>query len=105
MKTINHKGKTTTAAITVVATLAVLVSARLAQAAPQAHLLRIEPRGPMAEPVLTTVIDLVNVKRLSSVSAQCAALTGDAQLGCLADGLLKPQAQYVPYQFPEKMPC
>src|SRR6185369_2325314 len=53
-------------------------------------------------PVLTTVIELVQNKRLSEAIAECAALRGDAQLDCQSDKLEAPQALYAPIApFPE----
>src|SRR5262245_38466281 len=57
------------------------VTARRASAAPEAHILRVDPRASQAEgaPVLTTVVELVQNKRLSEAIAECASLRGDAQ--------------------------
>jgi hypothetical protein len=77
---------------------------RLAVAAPEAHVLRIDPRASQTEgaPVLTTVIELVQNKRLSEAIAECAAMRGDAQLDCQSDKLEAPQALYSPIApFPE----
>ena len=76
-----------------------------AAAAPEAHILRIDPRASQAEgaPVLTTVIELVQNKRLSEAIAECASLRGDAQLDCQSEKLEAPQALYSPFApFPEK---
>jgi hypothetical protein len=77
---------------------------RWAAAAPEAHVLRIDPRASQTEgaPVLTTVIELVQNKRLSEAIAECAALRGDPQLDCQSDKLEAPQALYSPIApFPE----
>src|SRR5215208_1734869 len=77
---------------------------RRASAAPEAHILRIDPRASQAEgsPVLTTVIELVQNKRLSEAIADCAPLRGDAQLDCQSEKLEAPQALYSPIApFPE----
>jgi hypothetical protein len=77
---------------------------RAAMAAPEAHVLRIDPRASQTEgaPVLTTVIELVQNKRLSEAIAECASLRGDAQLDCQSDKLEAPQALYSPIApFPE----
>jgi hypothetical protein len=77
---------------------------RSAAAAPEAHVLRIDPRASQTEgaPVLTTVIELVQNKRLSEAIAECASLRGDAQLDCQSDKLEAPQALYSPIApFPE----
>ena len=78
--------------------------ARRAVAAPEAHVLRIDPRASQTEgaPVLTTVIELVQNKRLSEAIAECAAMRGDAQLDCQSEKLEAPQALYSPIApFPE----
>jgi len=77
---------------------------RRAFAAPEAHLLRIDPRASQAEgaPVLTTVVELVQNKRLSEAIADCASLRGDAQIDCQSEKLEAPQALYSPIApFPE----
>jgi len=82
----------------------VLVPLRRASAAPEAHILRLDPRASQAEgaPVLTTVIELVQNKRLSEAIAACASLRGDAQLDCQSEKLEAPQALYAPIApFPE----
>ncbi len=78
------------------------LAATAAHAAPQAKILRIDPRAALVDgaPMLTTVIDLVQHKALSDVTSQCAALTGNASLDCMADNLEKPQALYDPFKFP-----
>jgi hypothetical protein len=81
-----------------------LLLTRRAAAAPEAHILRIDPRVSQAEgsPVLTTVIELVQNKRLSEAIADCAPLRGDAQLDCQSEKLEAPQALYSPIApFPE----
>ena len=77
---------------------------RFAAAAPEAHLLRIDPRASQTEgaPVLTTVIELVQNKRFNDAVAECAAMRGDAQLDCQSDKLEAPQSLYSPIApFPE----
>ena len=77
---------------------------RRAAAAPEAHILRIDPRASQAEgaPILTTVIELVQNKRMSEAIAECASLRGDAQLDCQSEKLEAPQALYSPIApFPE----
>jgi hypothetical protein len=89
-------------AVVLVALLLVLT--RRASAAPEAHILRIDPRASQSEgsPVLTTVIELVQNKRLSEAIAECAPLRGDAQLDCQSEKLEAPQALYSPIApFPE----
>lgn len=50
-------------------------------------------------PVLTTVIELVQTKPFSQVTSKCAELTGDANLDCVSDVLLKPEALYTPLKW------
>ena len=90
--------------LTLLALLALLLCAHGASAAPEAHILRIDPRASLegGEPLLTTVIELVQHKRMSSGTANCAQRTGNANFDCLADEIEKPQALYAPFKFPEK---
>ena len=83
--------------------LALLV-VRPAAAAPEAHILRIDPRASMVDgsPLLTTVIELVQNKRMSDITGQCAMETGNAQLDCIANLLERPEALYSTFAFPEK---
>src|SRR5262245_16673880 len=90
--------------LTAVVLVALFFLTRRASAAPEAHILRIDPRASQAEgaPVLTTVIELVQNKRLSEAIADCAPLRGDAQLDCQSEKLEAPQALYSPIApFPE----
>jgi hypothetical protein len=77
--------------------------ARAARAAPQAHILRIDPRTGMSngKPTLTTVIEVVQFKPLSEVLAPCAGVTGAAVLSCFSSQLEKPGALWDPFPFPE----
>src|SRR6185369_12158479 len=89
----------------VVLSALLLVLSRRATAAPEAHILRIDPRASLSEgsPVLTSVIELVQNKRLSEAIAECASLRGDAQLDCQSEKLEAPQALYSPIApFPDK---
>lgn len=83
--------------------LVVIFATGTAGAAPQAKILRIDPRASLEDgaPVLTTVIDLVQFKALSDITARCATFTGNANLDCMANALEKPQALYDPFKFPE----
>jgi hypothetical protein len=76
---------------------------RSAVGAPEAHILRIDPRAATVDgsPVLTTVVEVVQNKRMSDVTAPCAQLAGDANLDCVADALDK-QPLYSVFDFPEK---
>jgi hypothetical protein len=88
----------------VVALLVLLFGLGGAWAAPEAHILRIDPRAAMVDgaPVLTTVVELVQQKRMSDITSKCAALTGNAAFDCMADELEKPGALYDTFAFPEK---
>jgi hypothetical protein len=81
----------------------VLLLAHAASAAPLATLLRIDPRAQAAsgEPLLTTVVDIAESKRISDVVAPCAPLAEAARMDCYGRELEKPHALYVPYLFPE----
>jgi hypothetical protein len=83
--------------------VAVMLAASTGLAAPQAKILRIDPRASMVDgaPLLTTVIDLVQFKALSDITSRCAHTTGNANLDCVADELEKPLALYDPFKFPE----
>ncbi len=74
-----------------------------ANAAPQAHILRIDPRTGLSngKPTLTTVIEVVQFKPLSDVLAPCASVTGGAVLSCFSQQLEKPGALWDPFPFPE----
>lgn len=77
------------------------LAASVVNAAPQAHILRIDPRASMADgaPVLTTVIELVQTKPYSLVTSPCAELVGDANLDCISEALLRPEALYTPLKW------
>lgn len=85
--------------------LLVLATALLslpALAAPAVKLLRIDPRAAQenGNPVLTTVVDISQSKRVSDATGGCAALNGNAQLDCMAQNLEKPFALYQSFPFP-----
>src|SRR5258708_22319110 len=81
----------------------VLAFAPDASAAPQAHILRVDPRAGISngKPTLTTVIEVVQFKPLSEVLASCAGVTGGATLSCWSAALEKPGALWDPFPFPE----
>jgi FHA domain-containing protein len=83
--------------------LGLLVSAP-ASAAPEAKLLRIDPRTSLesGNPVITTVIEVAQSKRVSETVAECAGLANDAQLDCMSQALEKPNALYQTIPFPAK---
>jgi hypothetical protein len=84
--------------------LLVLVFTREALAAPEAHILRIDPRTGIhgGKPLLTTVIEVVQFKRLSDVLQPCAGVTGAGTLACWSAQLEKPGALWEPFPFPEQ---
>ncbi len=90
-----------TAALTL---LILLTGARSALAAPEAHILRIDPRAGTADgqPIITSVIEIVQNKRMSDITRQCVALNGDAYYDCVATALDVPGALYSSFPFPDK---
>ncbi len=75
-----------------------------ASATPSAHILRIDPRTSVRDgnPVVTTLIDLSESRRVSELLTPCARLSGDAQIDCTSDALEKPGALFRSLPFPEK---
>jgi hypothetical protein len=73
----------------------------IAAAAPEAHILRIDPRASTksGNPIITTVVELQQSKRISQATAHCATLQKNAHLTCLAEALEKPLYSSIP--FPE----
>lgn len=90
-------------ALAFLALAAALVAPRSAWAAPEAHILRIDPRASQTDgqPTLTTVVEIVQNKRLSDSIGPCATLTGAGYDDCVADAMEKPMALYAPFEFPE----
>lgn len=80
-----------------------LAGARVASAAPESHILRIDPRAGLSggKPTLTTVLEVVQFKRVSDVLAPCSGVTGASTLGCWSTQLEKPGALWDPFPFPE----
>ncbi len=80
-----------------------MTSGRGALAAPEAHILRIDPRTGLKDgkPLLTTVIEVVQFKRLSDALQPCAGVSAAATLGCWSEQLEKPGALWEPFPFPE----
>ena len=78
-----------------------LLFALTARAAPEAHILRIDPRTGVqnGKPILTTVIEVVQFKRLSDVLQPCA---GSSTLACWSEQIEKPGALWDPFPFPEQ---
>ena len=73
-----------------------------AQASPEAKILRVDPRAAQenGNPVLTTVVEVSQSKRVSDATAECGALTGNGQFDCMSQALEKPFALYTPFPFP-----
>ncbi len=84
--------------------LAALVLPLRAHAAPEAKLLRVDPRTSIesGHPIITTVVEVSQSKRISEAIAPCAGLSGEGQLGCMSEALEKPNALYEPFAFPAK---
>ena len=73
-------------------------------AAPEAHILRIDPRAGVngGKPVLTTVIEVVQFKRLSEVLQPCAGETNfERTASCWSEKIETPGALWSPFPFPE----
>jgi len=81
-----------------------LATAGAALAAPEAHILRIDPRAGLTgnKPLLTTVIEVVQFRRLSDVLQPCAGVAGAATLSCWSEQLEKPGGLWEPFPFPEQ---
>ncbi len=81
-----------------------LTLAGTAAAAPGARLLRVDPRAAVenGSPVLTTVLEVSQSKRVSDAVRPCAGLRGNAQLDCMSDALEKKYALYTPFNFPSQ---
>jgi hypothetical protein len=84
--------------------VALLATAGSALAAPEAHILRIDPRAGLTgnKPLLTTVIEVVQFKRLSDVLQPCAGVSGAGTLSCWSEQLEKPGGLWEPFPFPEQ---
>jgi hypothetical protein len=82
----------------------VLLVAPRAEAAPEARILRIDPRASQesGSPILNTVIEVVQPKRVSDAVQGCAALQGDGLFDCMSAALEAPFALYTPFGFPAK---
>lgn len=97
-------GFPSTRGVALLVALLVTLLAPAAVAAPEAHILRIDPRASQqsGEPVITTVIELVQARRVSDATGSCAALNGNARLDCMSDALEKKNALYSPFDFQEQ---
>ena len=88
-------------AVVVLAALVLAISP--AGAAPRAKILRIDPRTSVVDgaPILSTVIELVQHKRLADITSKCAYQTGNSNLDCVANQLERKEALYSPFKFPK----
>lgn len=77
----------------------VLVVSAVVHAVPEARILRVDPRAANENgaPILTTVIELVQTKRISDATVNCVDDRGSSYYRCLSDSLEKPQALYQPF--------
>ncbi len=84
--------------------LATLLTTISASAAPEAKVLRIDPRASQesGNPILTTVVEVVQSKRVSEATAGCAGQRGNALFDCMSAALEQPFALYTPFGFPAK---
>ena len=94
----------TKALAVIAAALLFVLFSRAAVAAPEAHILRIDPRAGVTNgsPILTTVVEVVQFNRLSDALQPCANVTGYNQtLDCWSTQIEKPGALWSPFPFPE----
>ena len=91
--------------VTTLLGVASLLLARVTSAAPEAHILRIDPRAGVTDgqPVLTSVIELVQFSPLSEVvtAKGCGAVRGDALLDCISAAVEEKGALFKALPFPE----
>lgn len=73
-------------------------------AAPQARILRISPQASFetGQPLITTVVEIVQTKRVSAATKQCANMSGDRRYRCMSEALEQPNALYSAFVFPPK---
>ncbi len=72
-----------------------------ASAAPQAHILRISPLASIetGQPIITTLVEIVETERTSELTADCASATGERLYACMA-AALQSKAGYRSFKFP-----
>ena len=91
--------------VTAFFSVAMLLVARASSAAPEAHILRIDPRAGVSDgqPVLTSVIELVQFSPLSEVvtAKGCGAVRGPALLDCISSAVEEKGALFKALPFPE----
>lgn len=73
-----------------------------APATPAARILRVDPETTTSSsaPILTTIVDLSEARRVSEVTGHCAGLTGSEALNCESDALETPLSLYRPFKLP-----
>jgi hypothetical protein len=98
---LNHRSKSH-AVVALASLLVTWFIALGAVASPEAKILRVDPRAAQdnGNPVLTTVIEVSQSKRVSDATADCGTLSGNGQLDCMSQALEKPFALYTPFPFP-----
>ena len=98
---LNYRSKSR-AVVALASLLVCWLVALSAQASPEAKILRVDPRAAQdnGNPVLTTVVEVSQSKRVSDAIANCGALTGNGQFDCMSQNLEKPFALYTPFPFP-----
>lgn len=96
-------GSTAAKIVALLAAVCALFVVTAAEAVPEAHIMRIDPRVSQSEgaPILTTVIELVQNKPMNTVTGTCSTMGGNAELDCIADKLEQPRALWDPIEFPE----
>ncbi len=86
-------------------TLGVLFFATSSRAAPEAHIIRIDPRAGMAggQPELTTLVEFVQFSPLSEVTtnAGCGAVRGDGLLDCVSNAVSQKGSLWKQITYPE----
>ena len=86
-------------------TLGVLAWSGSSRAAPEAHILRIDPRAGLSggQPEVTTLLEVVQFSSLSEVTTQqgCGAVRGDALLDCVSAAVSRPNALWKTIPFAE----
>jgi hypothetical protein len=81
----------------------VLLASRAAFAAPEAHVLRIDPRAGLdsGKPILSTVVEVVQFKRLSDIQGQCQEGNANAAAQCMSDKLEQSKSLFSSIAIPD----
>lgn len=79
-----------------------LSSMSTAEAAPETHILRIDPMAGVngGSPVLTSVVEVVQFNSVSEALQPCATMKGNAALDCVSQQMQRPGAIWSPLPFP-----